>query len=171
MPAQALTNYLDAHHIRYTTLEHSPAYTAQEVAESAHIRGHRLAKTVILNIDNNLSMFVLPASCRVDLEALKQSIKSFKLEICSEQLFENLFPSCEMGALPPFGNLYGMGVYIAESLTREADITFCSGSHSALIQMDYQDFKRLVEPLVVEHGAYPIGDTPPRMHRPGLHFH
>ena len=171
MPAKKLVEFLDSQKIRYLTIEHSPAYTSQEVAESAHIRGRQLAKTVILNVDNSLAMFVLPASYRVDLESLKRSIQVFKLEICSEQQFKDLFPTCELGALPPFGNLYGMDVYVAEVLTNDAEIIFSSGTHSELIQMDYQDFARLVQPIQIEHGAYPIGATPPRMHSQGLHFH
>ena len=171
MPAKKLIEYLDNHDIRYLTLEHSPAFTAQEVAEAAHVRGHRLAKTVILDIDNSLAMFVLPASYRVDIDSLKRSIQVCKLEICTEQQFKDLFPSCESGALPPFGNLYGMDVYVAKTLSSEAEITFCSGTHSELIQMSYADFVRLVQPTLIEHGAYPIGATPPKMHRQGLHFH
>ncbi|MCW8884324.1 MAG: YbaK/EbsC family protein [Motiliproteus sp.] len=171
MPARRLTNYLDSEKIRYTTLKHSPAYTAQEVAESAHIRGHKLAKTVILDIDNNLTMFVLPASYRVDIDSLRRSISALKLEMCSEKQFSDLFPSCELGALPPFGNLYGMEVYIAEALVDVPQITFCSGTHTELIQMEYTDFARLVHPIQIEHGAYPVRHTPPRMHSTGLHFH
>ncbi len=171
MPALRLTSYLDSEKIRYLTIEHSPAFTAQEVAESAHIRGHKLAKTVILNLDNNLAMFVLPASYRVDLESLRRSINAIKLELCSEKQFKDLFPSCELGALPPFGNLYGMEVFMAQSLVNEADITFCSGTHTELIQMAYRDFQSLVKPIQIDHGAYPIRHTPPKMHSHGLHFH
>ncbi|MEH6627892.1 MAG: YbaK/EbsC family protein [Motiliproteus sp.] len=171
MPARRLTSYLDSENTRYLTIEHSPAFTAQEVAESAHIRGHKLAKTVILNLDNNLAMFVLPASFRVDIESLRRSISAIKLELCGEKQFKDLFPSCELGALPPFGNLYGMEVFIAESLANNADITFCSGTHTELIQMSYRDFEVLVKPIQVEHGAYPIRHTPPRMQSQGLHFH
>ncbi len=171
MPARKLINYLDSENIRYVTLEHSPAFTAQEVAESAHIRGHKLAKTVVIDIDNTLAMLVMPASYRADTEELKRSIKGFKLQLCSERQFSELFPGCELGALPPFGNLYGMEVYIARDLTQEPDIIFCAGTHSELIRMEYSDYQRLVRPVVIEHGASPTGATPPRMHSQGLHFH
>jgi Ala-tRNA(Pro) deacylase len=163
MPAVRLTEYLDTQQIKYITLEHSTAYTSQEVAQSAHIRGKMLAKSVILNIDNRMSMMVLPASYRVDLADLKHSIRSFKLELATEKEFKDLFATCELGALPPFGNLYGMDVYIADCLTEEPEITFCAGTHSELIQMHYQDYQRLVKPMHISHGAIPLGATPPRM--------
>ncbi|WP_207061990.1 aminoacyl-tRNA deacylase [Motiliproteus sp. SC1-56] len=163
MTTQTLKQYLDARDVPYVVLTHSPAYTAQEVAQSAHIRGHLLAKSVVLSIDNQLALAVIPASQHIDLVDLKRSIRAFKLDLASEDDFKDLFPGCELGALPPFGNLYGMQVYIAECLAKEAEITFCAGSHSELIQMDYRDFARLVEPVVITHGAVPNRPTPPRM--------
>lgn len=163
MPSSKLTEFLNANGIMYATINHSPAYTAQEVAQSAHIKGKHLAKSVIMNADNRLTMMVLPASHRVDTEELKQSIGAVNLEFASEKEFKDLFPTCELGALPPFGNLYGMDVYIAELLSEDELITFCAGSYTELIQMKYSDYQRLVEPKEVCKGFVHLGETPPRM--------
>jgi Ala-tRNA(Pro) deacylase len=170
MPAEKLTEFLKANQARYATIVHSPAYTAAEVAQSAHIKGEHLANSVILNADNRLLMIVLPASHRIDLDALKPVIGSAKLELSSEKEFKDLFPTCEPGALPPFGNLYGMDVYFADCLAEDELITFCAGTYSELIQMEYKDFQRLVEPKLISAGIVHLGDTPPRMreHR-GIH--
>jgi len=170
MPAKQLTEFLNANQVKYITIRHSSAYTAAEVAQAAHIKGEHLAKSVILNADNHLLLVVLPASHRVDLDALKPVIGSAKLELSSEREFKNLFPTCESGALPPFGNLYGMDVYFADCLADDELVTFCAGTHSELIQMEYKDFQRLVEPKLIAAGFVHLGDTPPRMkeHR-GIH--
>ena len=110
MPAQKLTEFLNSNKIKYATIAHSPAYTAAEVAQSAHIKGEQLAKTVILKSDDRLLMIVVPASHRVDLDALKPVIGAGELELSSEKEFKDLFPACEPGALPPFGKLYGLDV-------------------------------------------------------------
>ena len=170
MPAKKLTEFLNANQVKYVTIAHSAEYTAAEVAQSAHIKGAHLAKSVILNADNRLLMIVLPASHRVDLDTLKPVIGSSALELSSEKEFKGLFPTCELGALPPFGNLYGMDVYLANCLAEDELVTFCAGNHSELIQMDYKDFQRLVEPKLISAGFEHLGDTPPRMkeHR-GIH--
>jgi len=163
MPAKKLTEFLSTNQVKYATILHSPEYTAAEVAQSAHIKGEHLAKSVILNADNRLLMMVLPASHRVDLDALKSVIGAFKFELSSENEFKGLFPTCELGALPPFGNLYGMDVYLADCLVEDELLTFCAGSCSELIQMEFKDFQRLVEPKVISAGFVHLGDTPPRM--------
>jgi Ala-tRNA(Pro) deacylase len=163
MPAKKLTEFLNANEVKYATIVHSPAYTAEEVAQSTHIKGEHLAKSVILNADNRLLMMVLSASHRVDLDALKPVIGAVKLELSSEKEFKDLFPTCELGALPPFGNLYGMDVYLADCFVEDDLLTFCAGSRSELIQMEYKDFQRLVEPKMISAGFVHLGDTPPRM--------
>lgn len=163
MPAKKLGAFLEANQANYATIVHSPAYTAAEVAQSAHIKGDHLAKSVILNADDRLLMFVLPASHRVDLDALKPVIGCAKLELSTEKAFKDLFPTCEAGALPPFGNLYGMEVYCADCLAEDQLVTFCAGTYSELIQMQYSDFERLVKPKIVSVGFVHLGDTPPRM--------
>ncbi len=124
MPIQKLTEFLDAQQIKYVKISHSPAYTAQQIAESAHIPGKELAKTVIVKIDGNMAMAVLPASYRIDFDALTRAADASTVELATEQEFKDMFPACEVGAMPPFGNLYGMAVYVAEPLTEDEEIAF-----------------------------------------------
>ena len=149
MPVQKLKDYLDQHEVEYVTISHSPAYTAQRIAEITHIPGKDLAKTVIVKIDDKFAMAVLPASRRVDLRHLQEAIGADDVVLASEPEFKALFPDCEVGAMPPFGNLYDMGVYVAEQLTEDDEIAFNAGSHTELVRMSYRDFANLVAPQVV----------------------
>ena len=149
MPAQQLKNFLDSNHVKYTTITHSPEYTAQEIAASAHIPGKELAKTVIVKVDGEFAMAVLPATKHLSLSRLRTAAGVSNAEIASEDEFEKLFPDCELGAMPPFGNLYDMPVYAAEQLTEDDKIAFNAGSHSELVRLAYSDFDKLVHPKVV----------------------
>jgi Ala-tRNA(Pro) deacylase len=149
MPTQKLKQFLDSHQVKYVTIRHSPAFTAQEIAASAHVPGKELAKTVMVKIDGQLAMAVLPASHRVDLELLAEASGGSTVELAHERDFEDLFAGCEVGAMPPFGNLYGMKVFVASSLTEDEEIAFNAGSHTELIRLAYDDFARLVAPAVV----------------------
>ena len=149
MPVQQLKNFLDNNHVKYTTITHSPEYTAQEIAASAHIPGKELAKTVIVKIDGEFAMAVLPATTHLSLSRLRTAAGVGDAEIASESEFEKLFPDCELGAMPPFGNLYDMPVYAAEELTEDEKIAFNAGTHSELVQLAYSDFEKLVHPKVV----------------------
>jgi Ala-tRNA(Pro) deacylase len=150
MPAKKVKEYLDTQKVEYTILEHSPAYTAQEVAASAHIPGRQLAKTVMLKIDGKMVMAILPAAYRVNFDRLKKNLGTSQVELATEKEFKDLFPDCEVGATPPFGNLYGIEVIADESLSDKVVIAFCSGSHTELIQLSYADFERLAKPKVVD---------------------
>ena len=149
MPAEKLKKFLDEHDVEYITISHSPAYTAQRIAELTHIPGKELAKTVIVKTDDEFAMAVLPASHRVDLDYLKRGVDAEEVEIASEAEFKSVFPDCEVGAMPPFGNLYDMDVYVAEQLRDDEEIAFNSGSHTELVRMSYKDFERLVAPKVI----------------------
>ena len=150
MPVKKLKDFLDSHGIKYVTIGHSRAYTAQEVAASSHIPGKELAKTVMVKIDGKMAMAVLPASRSVDFNLLKQTLGANNVELAAEQEFQGMFPECEVGAMPPFGNLYGFKVYASKSLTEDEQIAFNAGSHSELIKLAYKDFENLVKPEVVE---------------------
>lgn len=150
MPARKLKQFLDANNIKYISIKHSPAFTAQEVAHTAHIRGKDLAKTVIVKIGSDMAMAVLPAKNLVDLDLLREVTGIEDVELAGEKEFKNLFPDCEIGAMPPFGNLYGMQVFVAEPLTKDKEIAFNAGTHSELIKMAYEDFERLVKPKIVK---------------------
>ncbi|MGQ9561335.1 MAG: aminoacyl-tRNA deacylase [Candidatus Oleimicrobiaceae bacterium] len=148
MPVKALKEFLDREKVKYTTINHSAAYTAQEIAAAAHVPGKELAKTVVVKIDGRMALAVLPASQRVDFARLKELAGAQKVELASEQEFKELFPECEVGAMPPFGNLYGMEVYAAQSLAEDEQIAFNAGSHTQLIRLAYKDFARLVQPKI-----------------------
>jgi len=150
MPATALKEYLDSHGIRYISIRHSLAYTAQEVAASAHVLGRDFAKTVIVTSDEGLAMVVLPASRRLVLSDLREMMITDHVRLASEAEFKAVFPDCELGAMPPFGNLYGMPVYVAASLAEEPEIAFNAGTHTEVIKLAYEDFDRLVKPTVLD---------------------
>ena len=153
MPIQKLTAFLNEHKVKFVTIRHSPSYTAQEIAASAHIPGKELAKTVMVKLDGKMAMAVLPASHRVDFDRLKQASGAGKVELAEEDEFREIFPDCELGAMPPFGNLYGMEVFVARGLAEDEEIAFNACSHTELIKLAYADFERLVQPRVMEFEA------------------
>jgi len=149
MPVKRLKEFLDGHGIRYVSINHSAAYTAQEVAASAHIRGKELAKTVVVTLDGKMAMVVLPASRKISFDLLREASGVENVQLASEQAFRDMFPGCEVGGMPPFGNLYDMDVYVSKLLAEDEDIAFNAGSHTELIRMAYKDFERLVKPEIV----------------------
>jgi Ala-tRNA(Pro) deacylase len=150
MPLSKIREYLDSHDVKYLVISHSLAYTAQGVAALAHVSGKKLAKTVILKIDGVLAMAVVPASAHVDLDRLRVLTGCNAVEIAAEQEFQNAFPDCELGAIPPFGNLYDMPVYVDVSLADHEEITFSAGTHRELVRMSWQDMLRVVKPTIAE---------------------
>lgn len=150
MPVKRLKEYLDANRIKYQSITHSPAVTAQEIAQAAHVSGKLIAKTVVVRIDGEMAMVVLPAPHHVNLDAVKRATNAKEVCLATEQEFQDKFPGCELGAMPPFGNLYEMDVFVAEELTLDEEIAFNAGSHSELIRMKYKDFQQLVSPKVVK---------------------
>ena len=149
MPANKLKEFLDSQQVKYVTITHSPSYTAQEVAASAHVRGKELAKTVIVTLDGRMAMVVLPASRKVGFDLLREVSGAENVQLASERAFSDMFPGCEVGAMPPFGNLYGVDVYASKLLEQDEEIAFNAGSHTELIRLAYADFVRLVNPKVV----------------------
>lgn len=148
MPIQKLKEFLDGNKVKYVTVRHSTAYTAQETAASAHIPGKELAKTVVLRIDGRMAMAVLPASHKLDIPLLKKALGAHDVEIVHEADFRDLFPGCDTGAMPPFGNLYGMDVLVDSVLAEDAEIAFNACSHSELVKLSYADYIKLVKPRV-----------------------
>jgi Ala-tRNA(Pro) deacylase len=149
MPVRKLKDFLDREKVKYVSIIHSPAYTAQEVAASAHITGRELAKTVIVELDGKMAMAVLPANRKIVLQDLREVTGCDQVKFASEDEFRQKFPECETGAMPPLGNLYGMEVFVAESLTGNEEIAFNAGSHTEVIKLAFSDFERLVKPKVV----------------------
>lgn len=148
MPVKKLKEFLDSNQVKYLCITHSPAYTSQEIAAVAHISGKQLAKTVIAKVDGSMAMVVIPAHEHVNFSELKKSAGVANADLASESEFKKLFPECEVGAMPPFGNLYEMPVYVSEDLAKMNTIIFNAGSHSELMQLAYEDFERLVKPKV-----------------------
>ena len=149
MPVKQLKEFLDSNNVKYVSITHSTAYTAQEIAALTHTKGRDMAKTVIVKLGDSLAMAVLPASFRADLEHLKEGIGVETISLATESEFRARFPGCETGAMPPFGNLYGMEVYVAESLMENEEIAFNAGSHTEVIKVPSRDFERLVRPKVM----------------------
>ncbi|MBT8494929.1 MAG: YbaK/EbsC family protein [Deltaproteobacteria bacterium] len=148
MPARRLKRFLDDNGVKYVSISHSPAFTAQEIAATAHIPGQELAKTVMIRLDGKMAMAILPASSLVDLDLLADAAGARRAEIATEHEFKSLFPGCEPGAMPPFGNLYDLDVFSCSSLSDDEEIAFNAGSHTELVKLAYRDFERLVEPSV-----------------------
>ncbi len=149
MPGKMVKEFLDKHRVTYESIPHSTAYTAQRTAASAHVTGKDLAKTVMVKIDERMAMAVLPAARSVDFDLLREATGEPRVTLATEEEFAGMFPECELGAMPPFGNLYGMDVYVAPELADRERIVFNAGTHSELIRLAYEDFERLVKPKVV----------------------
>ncbi len=153
MPAAKLKEFLNKENVKFVSITHSVAYTAQEIAWITHTPGKELAKTVMVKIDDALAMAVLPASFHVDLSRLKAVAGAGTIAVATEREFRSQFPDCETGAMPPFGNLYNMTVYADESLAADKEIAFNAGTHRELIRIAYDDFNRLVQPIVCKLAA------------------
>jgi Ala-tRNA(Pro) deacylase len=153
MPVRKLKEFLDEKKIKYVTITHSVAYTAQETAVSAHILGKSLAKTVILKVDGKMIMAVLPAPRKLDFDLLREALCARKVEMANEVEFKDKFSECDIGAMPPFGNLYGMDVISERILAENEEIAFNAGSHTELVKLSYKDFLELVKPKVASFSS------------------
>ena len=148
MPLQKLIDYLEENQVKFTRIIHSTAYTAQVIAHRTHISGNMLAKTIIFkDPESRFLMAVVPANYHVDLEKLSE-IHGKKLELSTENEVGKLFPGCETGGMPPFGNLFGLPVYVSKTLAQSQEIAFNAGNHRELLQMSFADFERLVKPTI-----------------------
>ena len=148
MPVERLRKYLEENHVKFVTVSHSPAFTAQEIAASAHVPGKELAKTVMVKLDGEMAMVVLPAPEKVSANRLREVTGAAEVELASEREFAELFPKCEVGAMPPFGNLWGMEVFADQHLREDEQIAFNAGSHTELVKLSYTDYERLVKPTI-----------------------
>jgi Ala-tRNA(Pro) deacylase len=148
MPVKILKEFLDSHQVKYITIDHSPAYTAREVASSTFVPRREFAKTIIVKVDDGIAMAVLPASRHVDLHKLASAAGAENVCLASEQEFEALFPGCETGAMPPFGNLYGMVTYVDVMLKEDDEISFNAGTHAQVIRLAFDDYEKLVQPTL-----------------------
>ena len=146
MLSPRLHNLLDERHAPYETLVHDRTVTAHETAAAAHVARQQFAKTVMLKVDGELAMMVMPATYRVELVRLSRALGGREVELAQEDEFKDAFPDCELGAMPPFGNLYGMPVYVDSRLATQPEIAFNAGSHTDLVRMPYAEFEKLAQP-------------------------
>lgn len=150
MPATRMKEFLDENGVFYTNVRHSPAFTSTEIAESVHMDRHDFAKTIVVVIDEVMGLVVVPASARLALPELREMFQTTHVRLATEDEFTDVFPDCALGAMPPFGNLYGLPIYVEASLAERPEIAFNAGTHTEVIKMAYADFDRLVRPLVLE---------------------
>lgn len=157
-----LREYLDKNNVRYEVSSHREAYTAQEIAAALHVPGKKLAKVVIVKSGEKFVMAVMPATWKIDMEKMKLVLERSEgkvlgntdVRIATEGEFKDMFPECDVGAMPPFGNLFNLDVYVDKSLTEDREIVFQAGTHVDTINMNYQDFATLVKPIVAEFGRH-----------------
>jgi Ala-tRNA(Pro) deacylase len=153
MVTRRLKEFLDRNGIAYETIPHRTTYTAQRTAQATHIPGKDVAKTVVVKVDGRLILVALPASEKVDLDQIRDATEANRVELAAEDDFRDAFPGCEVGAMPPFGNLYDMEVWVDGRLAEDEKIAFNAGSHDEMIRVRYQDFDRLVRPRVLALAA------------------
>ena len=149
MPLAKLKEYLESHQVTYSLIPHAPTFTAQTTAQAAHVPGTELAKTVMVKVDGRMAMAVLPASMHVDFDQLKTSVAAKEVLLAVEGDFQDIFAGCEVGAMPPFGNLYDLAVFVEQSLAEDEEIAFNAGTHTELMRLSYADFAELVKPTIV----------------------
>lgn len=147
---ERLEQYLREHGVGFEVMTHSQAFTMQEVAAELHVPGKQVAKVIMCRAGDEMAMLVLPAPYRVNVERVCALTGAEKARLARESEFEDLFPDCVTGAMPPFGNLYDLPVYVDPSLAEEPDIVFRAGTHRETMKLAYDDFARLVEPVVGE---------------------
>ena len=141
-----LREVLDEANISYEVYHHALAYTAQEVATAQHLSGKEMAKVVMLKVDGDLVMGVIAASHKINLSTVKASLGAKEARLASEDEFTSRFPECEIGAMPPFGNLFGLAVFVDPALEKDEYIYFNAGNHVQTVRLKYQDFARVVKP-------------------------
>jgi Ala-tRNA(Pro) deacylase len=153
-----LKDYLDQEKVSYQVLTHAETNTSPELAQTLHIPGKEIAKVVILKVGPRFAMAVLPATWKADVKRLEEIFQTKQVRLATETEFKELFPDCETGAMPPFGNLYGLEVYVDRPLTEDEEIVFQAGTHYEAVKLRYQDFANLVHPTVAEFHATASAD-------------
>ena len=155
MPLTKLRAFLDENNVKYMLISHPIAHTAEGIAAKIHIPKRELAKTVMVLLDGRLTMAVVPASTMVGLTKLKRYVGAEVTELAAESDFRDRFPDCEPGAMPPFGNLYGLPTYVDNSLAEQDYIVFEAGTHTDAIKMGYRDYEKIVKPEVKDLAINP----------------
>jgi Ala-tRNA(Pro) deacylase len=151
---QKLKDYFENNQVAYEVGFHPEVFTAQEIAAAQHVAGKEMAKVVMVKADGKMLMLVLPASYQIDLKKLKKVLKCNKVSMAKEKQFEELFSDCEIGAMPPFGNLYNLEVWVDQVLTESASIVFQAGNHIETVRIKYSDYSRLTNPKVGDFSVH-----------------
>ena len=146
---EKLQEHLAANGVSFELEQHKVAYTAQDLAAAEHVSGKRVAKVVVAMVDGQMAMLVLPASSQADVERARAELGAKDVRLAREDEFASVFPDCEVGAMPPFGSLYGIAVFVDRSLANAREITFQAGSHHESMRIKYADFERLEQPRVL----------------------
>ncbi|MBU8896316.1 hypothetical protein DRW03_27820 [Corallococcus sp. H22C18031201] len=157
MIPESIQHYLQRHQVRFERYAHARAISGQELAATLHVSGWRVAKSVIVKADRRLWIAVVPAAGAVDLEQLGRAIGASHVRLATEAEFRDAFPECEVGAEPPFGELYGFPVAVDERLGMNERVLFRAGSHEEALEMRFQDFATLEWPVVASF----LRDAPP----------
>jgi Ala-tRNA(Pro) deacylase len=152
---EQLEQYLREQKVPYQIQHHPAAFTAQQIAECEHISGKKVAKSVVVFADNTMVLLVLPAAFRADLQKVQECLGVKQIRLAHEEEFQAAFPGCEVGAMPPFGNLYGLPIYVEQSLTTQDTIVFPIGTHTETMSLKYADFERLLHPTILQFALKP----------------
>ena len=150
-----LQRYLNNNGISYTILQHDPAFTAHSVAVAAHVPDKDLLKSIVLQIDGRYWMGVLRADHRMNTASIRHSFGARQVNLAHEEDLSSLFPDCQLGTMPPFGNLYGLPVLIDEAILDDEEIFFNACCNTRVIKMKLADYRRLVNPLVGRYAEPP----------------
>lgn len=150
MTIAKVKEFLEKAEIKYEDTKHPLTFSAQETAATTHVKGREFAKTVLVMVDGKMIMAVLPASHLIDIDKLKNTLKADTIRLASETEFKSKFADCEVGAMPPFGNLYDMDVYLSESLLKNQKVTFNAGSHTEVMTLTIGEFIRIINPKVLD---------------------
>ncbi len=140
--------------VPFTVHEHPPAYTAQEIAAEEHVTGNMIAKAVIVKADDNFAMCVLPASYKLDMKKVAKALKAKKTRLADEPEMAKIFTDTEVGAEPPFGNIYHLPTVADNHLAEYEEIIFQAGSHRQAIRMRFEDYKNLAKPEMADLGVH-----------------
>ena len=153
---ESLRIFLDENQVRHEVLNHPEAFTAQEVAHAIHKTGKVLAKTVVIDADGKHVMAVVPAHHKVNLNAVKSVLKAIDVHLAKEDKLRELFPDCQLGAMPPVGPLYNLPVVVSKALSERPEIIFNACTHTDCVKMEFSDFQKVINPIVAE-----ISEIPP----------
>ena len=145
---ERMEKFLRENSVEFKVETHDQAFTMQEVAAALHVPGNQVAKVVIVCADKEKVMLVLPAPYRMNVDLVRDMVGANKVRLAKEEEFADLFPDCATGAMPPFGNLYGVPVYVDRSMAEEPDMVFRIGTHRETMKITYADFVRLAQPVV-----------------------